>query len=117
MCNVAIFEDEPVLQMMWEDIAEAAGFEVSGVCSSIEECLEFAKHGRMDIAIVDVNLGGQRSDEIIEQLEARGISVLVCTGMDAEDLPAMFHRHDILKKPFTLGSAVGKLSELATLEG
>lgn len=113
MYSVAIFEDEPVLQMMWEDIADAAGFEVSGVCASIEDCQDLAAGGVMDIAIVDVNLGGVRSDKIIAMLEKRGIPVLVCTGMDSEDLPALFHRHNMLKKPFQVNAAVQMLNQLA----
>lgn len=110
MCTVGIFEDEPVLQLMWEDIAETLGFKITGALDN-SQSTDLATDGQMDVAILDVNLNGEVSDDILQVLESRGIPVLVCTGMQPEDLPEMFRKHDILTKPFGIYEASRRLRQ------
>jgi DNA-binding NtrC family response regulator len=113
MTQIAIFEDEPVIQFLWEDLSVELGFEIAGVCQSIAECEMFAREGMMDMAVLDVNLGGTTSEGILKILEERRIPVLVCSGHGSEDLPPVFRDYVILQKPFTATMARHKLDEVA----
>lgn len=115
MQTVGIFEDEPVLQMMWEDISETLGFKIAGARDNTEST-DLATDGQMDVAVLDVNLSGEVSDDILQVLESRGIPVLVCTGMHLDDLPTMFKKHEILIKPFSINEAGRKLRHVCGLE-
>lgn len=115
MCTVGIFEDEPVLQMMWEDISTEIGVKIAGICNGYNST-DFAVDGQMDAAVLDVNLDGEISDDILQVLESRGIPVLVCTGLHLDDLPSMFRKHEILTKPFSIGEACRKLQQVCGVE-
>lgn len=114
MIQVGVFEDEPILQLMWEGIAEEAGFEIAGVCGTAGECCGLADDGQMDVAILDVQLAGEYCLDILDKLEQRGIPILVCTGLDPVDLPEPFKRHELLTKPFNAGRAIRLISELCS---
>jgi hypothetical protein len=45
---------------------------------------------RLDAATLDVNLGGERSDRVAADLEARGIPFVVITGYEDNALLAAF---------------------------
>ncbi len=116
MCKVAIFEDEPMIQMMWEDVIDILGYEVSGSMQSEEEGVEFALAGELDVGILDVNLAGTRSDRILEALVARNIPVVVCSGLTDHDLPDHFSSQFVLKKPFSIEKAMRILKDTCSIQ-
>lgn len=116
MTRIGVFEDEPILQLMWETIAEDAGFAIAGVCTTVDEGCELARVGQMDVALLDVKLAGEYSVEILAMLEQRNIPVLVCTGLDLIDLPESFRAHTVLAKPFNAGRAIRHINELCSRE-
>lgn len=112
MHNIAVFEDEPFLQYMWEVIAEEYGCKVVSVSSTIEDGVIQARQTNYEVAILDVDLYGTSSDDILNILEARGIPVLVCSGLSRDDLPLQFMKHDVISKPFQIQDAGRRLRKL-----
>ncbi|MEY9380489.1 response regulator [Rhizobium leguminosarum] len=53
--RLLIVEDEPGIALVIEDVAIAAGFEITGIAGNISEALELGSEA--DIAIIDVRLG------------------------------------------------------------
>ena len=60
------------------------------------------KEGNLDLALLDVNLGGTYSFPIAEELDALGVPYIFVTGYSVSGIPEKFqHRHG-LQKPFRL---------------
>jgi CheY-like chemotaxis protein len=93
-------EDEALVCTLIEDFLEALGYEVIATAARLEEALVKATTLSMDVAILDVNLGGQLSYPVAKTLEARNIPFLFATGYGATGLSPDFRGVPILNKPF-----------------
>ncbi len=98
--RVLVVEDEALVCTLIEDFLEALGYEVIATAARLEEALVKATTLSMDVAILDVNLGGQLSYPVAKTLEARNIPFLFATGYGATGLSPDFRGVPILNKPF-----------------
>jgi PAS domain S-box-containing protein len=105
--KVLVIEDEALIAMELEEAVRIAGAEAE-VANRIEDALSKIHDGRFDAAILDVNLGGKRSDELAAVLRAAKIPFAISTGYSGEDLPLAFRNVPLLSKPFT-GAEVQEL--------
>lgn len=82
--RVLIVEDEPLVTMLLEGIMEDLGHTVLGPFLRIEPALEFirANHQTIDVAILDVNLGGIRSFAAADLLLELGVPFVFASGYD-----------------------------------
>lgn len=78
--RVLIVEDEPIVAMCLEDILFALGHDVVGPASRLAEGLALAESEAVDVAILDINLDGERSTVIAQALAARGIPFVFASG-------------------------------------
>ncbi|MEI9852579.1 MAG: response regulator [Sphingomonas sp.] len=81
--RVLVVEDEPVVAMCLEDILDCLGYEPVGPASRLDEGLALARAGRLDAAILDINLGGERSTAIAETLRSAGVPFAFASGYGA----------------------------------
>jgi CheY-like chemotaxis protein len=98
--RILIVEDEFLIAMTARDMVEEFGAIVIGPAATVEEALELARKEAIDIALLDLNLHGQSSVVVAEELEARQIPVVFATGY------ARGHGKDsmgraVLGKPYT----------------
>lgn len=98
--RVLLVEDEPLLLMSASDMLTDLGYYVMGMATSLGSALEVARSAQFDIAVLDVNLGGGRVDEVATLLASRGIPFIFTTGYGAKTLPAAFSDRPYLNKPF-----------------
>ncbi|MES2987578.1 MAG: response regulator [Pseudomonadota bacterium] len=77
--RVLVVEDEPVVAMCLEDILEELGCVTVGPANRLSEGLKLAE-GELDAAILDINLGGERSNSIAELLRSRGVPFAFASG-------------------------------------
>ena len=108
--RVFVLEDEPIVAMMVEDMLFELQCDVIGPASSLSDAHAAIASEAFDVALLDVNINGDRSDPIAEALRDRGTPYVFATGYGASgvqpDGDAM-----ILQKPFTLAQlreALGK---------
>lgn len=73
-------EDEPIVGMLLEDMLLDLGVAVIGPAATLAEALALTGEGGLDAALLDVNLGGERSYPVAEALAARGVPFLFLTG-------------------------------------
>ena len=99
-CKILVVEDEALVAMLIQDMLEEIGCRVMGVASRLSQAVEQAKSLAIDAAVIDVNLNGQTTSPIAEELVRRGVPFLFATGYGADSLPAPFRRMPILGKPF-----------------
>ncbi|MDN5864439.1 MAG: response regulator [Gammaproteobacteria bacterium] len=98
--RVFVVEDEWLVSILLRDTLVAIGCEVAGSATRYKEAAEKAETLAFDVAILDINLDGERTYPIAESLAARGIALVFATGYDFEALPEPFHNAPILQKPF-----------------
>jgi CheY-like chemotaxis protein len=109
--SVLIVEDESLISMMLEDFLESLGHRVAGTCETVSDALERVEQGGFDVAILDVNLKGQRVWPVADRLAAKGIPYVLATGGHIEPPPAAHAAAPVLSKPFTLDAIEPVLAE------
>lgn len=98
--RILIVDDELLIAQLLETTLRLAGHDVVGIVGSIKRALEAVQTAEFDAAIVDVNLNGVFSSEIVEALRKKGAKFIIATGYAAEQLPFSTGSEPILGKPF-----------------
>ena len=75
--RVLVVEDELMIRMLLQDMLDDLGHTLAGEAGHIDEALTLARQADFDIAILDVNLGGQPISPVVEADRAR-TAVRVC---------------------------------------
>jgi len=113
--SVFLVEDEAMIRMMVVEMLEELGHNVAAEAGRIDQALSLAQSSEFDLAILDVNLGGEMSFRVAEVIKARSRPVIFASGYGSPGLPEKYRDWPKLLKPFT----VEKLQQIidATLEG
>jgi two-component SAPR family response regulator len=78
--RILIVEDEFLLAMELEMLLQQRGCMVLGPVSSIGQALTMLDGEQPDIALLDVNLKGERATPVAAALQARGVPFVLITG-------------------------------------
>lgn len=101
--SVFVVEDEALVAMNLEDMLSELGCTVVGPVMHLERAEKMLDEGiEADVAILDVNVGGQMVFPFARRLAEHGMPMLFATGYGRAGLPADFHDRPILQKPYTL---------------
>jgi len=100
--RIFVVEDESVITMLLQDMFEELHCEVVSLASRFQDALEKANTLAFEVAILDVNLNGQRTFPIAEALQARGLPFIFATGYGAAAVPENFRAAPVLQKPFRI---------------
>ncbi|WP_083897331.1 response regulator [Azospirillum sp. B506] len=98
--TVLIVEDEPLIAMSLEDALIDRGVTCLGPAGSVSAALQMIEAGGFDIALLDVNLRGERVDAVADRLAAAGVPFVFTTGHGAEGLPDAHRARPVIGKPF-----------------
>ena len=102
--RILIAEDESFIAFELQAILERLGCRVVGPVSRVEEVLRHAAEGGCDGALLDVNLRGQRIFEIIPELQALGMPLVITSGyQDVTLFPLDFRTLPRIGKPVDEG--------------
>lgn len=89
-----------------EDLATAfdqAGARVVGPAANVDQALDLiAKTPRLDGAVVDINLGGAMSYDVVDRLRAQGVPVIFASGYDSRVIAAAYRDVPLCEKPVDL---------------
>jgi CheY-like chemotaxis protein len=113
--RVLIVEDESLVAMLIESLLEDYECSIVGPCGTVEKALLAAKTERFDLALLDVNLRGQKVYPVAEALMERGIPFLFLSGYGDEAIPPGRQSWKVCAKPFRADDLVSMLCE--TLDG
>jgi PAS domain S-box-containing protein len=97
--RVMLVEDEALVGMMMRDLVAEIGYFVAGPFCSLNEALSAADSDRFDVALIDVNLGGEYAYPLAEKLTAQGVPVIFLTGYDQGGLDPAYAHLPMLQKP------------------
>jgi len=98
--RVLLVEDEGAIAMLIEEMLEDLGCTVVASVAQLARALQVANVVDVDLAILDVNLAGERVFPAARILRARNIPFLFSTGYGVSGLPAEFADCPVLRKPF-----------------
>lgn len=98
--RVLIVEDEMLVAMLLEDMLKDLGHVVVGIATRVETALSLIASTEPDLAILDVNLAGQKSFPVAEALERKGIPFVFATGYGQQGLEGNHISRTVLTKPF-----------------
>ena len=110
---VLVAEDEPFIALDVAMAVEDAGGEVLGPAASVREALELIDGRDIAAAILDVNLIDGDVSPLAEALIARGVPILLQSGIGLPlDLAARFPDLAFRLKPCTAAVLVRQLADL-----
>jgi CheY-like chemotaxis protein len=98
-CKVLIVEDQLIVALDIQMAVEDANGEVVGPAATVREALELLSRAKVDAAILDANLPDGDVTPVAEELIARGIPIIINTGVA---LPFKLRGHSdlpVFKKP------------------
>ncbi|MFL7961997.1 response regulator [Pseudomonas kielensis] len=99
--RVLVVEDEGAIALLIEEMLEEFGCEVVASVARLAAACEIAGSVQVDLAILDVNLAGERVFPVADILRSRQIPFLFSTGYGASGLPAEYAARPVLHKPFS----------------
>lgn len=101
--HVLVLEDEPLISMLTEDMVTGLGGTVVGPFSRVATAREEVAAGteQLSLALLDVNLNGERSTAFAGELRKLGVPVVFCTGYDEAGIEEEWRSIPRLRKPFS----------------
>jgi CheY-like chemotaxis protein len=99
--RVLVVEDEPLLRLNLEDMLTELGCIIAASEGTVAKGLKVAQSEQIEIAVLDINLGGIRIDPVCHTLTARSIPFILTTGYDEDGLVEQGLASVVLEKPFS----------------
>ena len=109
--QVLIVEDEPLISMMLEDVLDALGHTVVGVCDTVPDALRRVEEGGFDLAILDVNLKGNHVWPVADRIRELGLRLIIATGGHVDAPPQAHADAPQLAKPYALDAVPRAIAE------
>jgi CheY-like chemotaxis protein len=98
---ILVLEDEMIIAMFAEMALEEIGCTVVGPVGRVDEALALLEGGRVDAALLDLNLGrGTTSLPVAQALAARNIPFAYMSGDAGDAIPPEDRHRPRLQKPF-----------------
>ena len=110
--KVLVVEDEYLVAALMEDILESAGCVVAGPIPRLAQALDAASSEACDVAVLDVNLAGERVYPVADILAQRNVPFVFVTGYGV--LPGEYANRPRLCKPFKMADLLDTLSDIVT---
>ncbi|MCF8709188.1 response regulator [Rhizorhapis sp. SPR117] len=97
-----VVEDEALVALLLESMLDAHGCIIVGQAAAVKSALEaVARLGRgVDVAILDVNLGGERVFPVADALMENGIPFVFTTGYGPLGLEDRYPGRTVITKPY-----------------
>lgn len=98
--RVLVIEDEMLVALLVEDMLAQAGCIVIGPFARVRDALAAVKTEVTDLALLDVNVAGEKVFPVAHALEERGVPFLFLTGYGQGALPRDRPDWEACSKPF-----------------
>ena len=111
--RIFIVEDEVLVAFEMSDTLEELGFEVVGPSLHLEDAEVRAKNSEIDIALLDVNMGSNKTTKpVAEILRERGIPFVFITAYDSAQITFLLPGERVLRKPVNSQSLIDALRQV-----
>ncbi len=89
--RILVVEDDYFLAEDMRTDLERAGAEVIGPVPRLKQALDLlAQGGRLDGAVLDINLGGEMVYPLADALRERGVPFVFATGYEEKNIPTRY---------------------------
>jgi DNA-binding LytR/AlgR family response regulator len=111
--RLIIVEDEYLIAINLAEALEDSGAEIAGLAGSVEDAraLIEAEKDRLDGAVLDVNLGGDRVYPVADMLMACRVPFVFATGYDLWAIPGAYAAAPRCEKPIRISILARLLAE------
>jgi PAS domain S-box-containing protein len=111
MPRVMIVEDEMLVALDLQEQLRSLGYAVVGPYGRLSEAIEGAAAESIDFAILDLNLNGEMTYDLAEQLQKRGVPIVFTTGYESEAIKSRLGNCRVLNKPVVKDALESVLKE------
>jgi CheY-like chemotaxis protein len=115
--RLLIVEDEAIVAMALEDMLLQLGCVVVGPALRLKAALNLATAEPLDGAILDINLGEERTFPVAAILIRRKVPFLFATGYGSSGLEPPFTQSPVIAKPYGLEDLIRCLSKILATAG
>jgi DNA-binding response OmpR family regulator len=109
--RVLVVEDEYLIAQQEVDFLEESGCVIVGPVPGPERALRMVERERIDVALLNINLGGEMAFPVALELAGRHIPFAFVTGYSRSILPPQLAAYPLARKPFTRQSLLVALQE------
>ncbi|QDA35908.1 response regulator (plasmid) [Paracoccus liaowanqingii] len=111
--RILLVEDEMLICLDIEDMLQEFGCKVVGPAATAAKALALIDLEQIDLAVLDVNLGHEKSYPIVDRLTLLDIPFLLSTGY--AEIDARYDTCPRLQKPFSRAQLRDRLIRLRTV--
>jgi CheY-like chemotaxis protein len=108
--RILLVEDEAIIAMTAEDMAEELGCRIVASTASLDEALAAAGRGGFDVALLDINLNGVDSLPVAVRLKAEGTPFVFTTGYGSSGRDPAFDDVPLVTKPYRLADLAAAIA-------
>lgn len=95
-----ILDDEAIIALDLAGMLQDLGHSVVAMATRVAGGMEFARHGDLDMAILDINVHGVASFPLATVLQDRGVPFIFASGYGERGLIDGFRDALVLTKPY-----------------
>jgi CheY-like chemotaxis protein len=114
--RVLVVEDEMMVLMLIEDMLSDLGCESVTTAAGVDQALALMEGRVFDVAMLDVNLNGEKSYPVADALVARDVPFVFATGYGDHVTRAGYPGRPVLQKPFKFEDLAEILTRLVSRE-
>lgn len=100
--HVLVLEDEPIIGFALEDMLLDIGCPSVLLSTRLGEAMSLIDNERVDVAILDVNIHGERSYLVADALRLRGVPYIFASGYGDKEHPNEHRSMPTLVKPYNI---------------
>ena len=110
--RVLVVEDEVMVSWILEDMLVELGCNVVGPAARIRQAIAIIEAEGIDLAVIDVNLNGEKSYSVADALNRCGIPFMFSSGYSKDTMPDHFQAVPMLQKPYDQPALIVALEKL-----
>ena len=110
--RILIVEDSPVVGPFTADLLEELGCIVVGPAPNMALGRQLIESQKIDGALVDVHIRGERVFPLCDMLESRAVPFILTSGYADWQIPEKLEKRPRLQKPYTMEQVEKALVEL-----
>ena len=100
--KILVIEDEAMISLLIEDMLLELGYSTIWLATSVAQALASIAERRPDVAVLDVNLGGERAYPVAERLAELDIPFVFATGYGRFGVDARWSARPVIQKPYNI---------------